>query len=117
MSTEERTGKPELAMVEAQIGWSKDKFRQLVQKFQLRREWEPEFPEKGKTAAECTEGNICLYEAFFVNGKLRIPVTNFLVQVLQRYGIHNTQLSLFGVMRIMHFEATLRAVRLEPNFE
>ena len=82
MSTEEKTGKPELAMVEAQIGWSKEKFRQLIRKYEIRREWEPEFPEKGKTPMDCPEGKICLYEAFFVKIRLRILVTRFLVEVL-----------------------------------
>ena len=79
MSTEEKTGKPELAMVDAQIGWSKDKFRHLVRKYDILREWEPEFPEKGMTPMDCPDGKICLYEAFFVKSKLRIPVTRFLV--------------------------------------
>ena len=66
---------------------------------------------------DCPEGKICLYEAFFLKSKLRIPVTRFLVTVLQKYGLHITPVSTYGVMRVMHFEATCRALRMEPVFE
>ena len=53
----------------------------------------------------------------FLKGRLRIPVTRFLVAVLQKYGLHISQMSPFGVMRVMHFEATCRSLRMEPVFE
>ena len=44
-------------------------------------------------------------------------MTHFLVTVLQKYGLHITQVSPYGVMRVMHYEATCRALRMEPVFE
>src|ERR1044071_8299376 len=115
MSSEDK--KVELSMKDAQISWSKEKFRALVHKYGISREWEPELPEKGEAPVDCPEGKICLYEAYFQKGLFRLPVSRFFISVLQRYGVHVSQMSPFGVMRVMHFEATCRALRRQPVFE
>ena len=58
-----------------------------------------------------------MYEAFFKLAGFRIPTTRFLIKVLMEYKIHITQWSPFGIIRILHFEASCRALRVEPTFE
>lgn len=115
--TEDKPAKPELAMVEAQINWSPDKYTTLLENYEILREWEPEFPQKGKTPIDAPTGKICLYEAFFKYACFRIPTSRFLIDVLQKYGVHITQLSPFGMARVMHYEGTCRAMRREPVFD
>lgn len=72
-------------MKDAQVGWSKDKYRALVTKYNILREWQPELPEKGQTPIDCPADKICLYEAYFVERFISaacVKVFNFRVAIV-----------------------------------
>ena len=65
---------------------------------------------------DAPKGKITLYESQFLMG-FRLPATKFIVNMLLAYGIHITQLSPLGMLRLVHFELTCRAIDIEPDFE
>ncbi|KAF5796199.1 hypothetical protein HanXRQr2_Chr08g0348661 [Helianthus annuus] len=56
-----------------------------------------------------------MWADFFGDCNLRLPLTVFVVEVLEWYKIHISQLSPFGMIRIRNFESTFRALGIEPS--
>ncbi|KAJ0466745.1 hypothetical protein HanIR_Chr14g0675621 [Helianthus annuus] len=55
-----------------------------------------------------------MWADFFVDCNLRLPLTVFVVDILEWYKVHISQVSPFGMIRIRNFEFTFRALGIEP---
>ncbi|KAJ0461912.1 hypothetical protein HanOQP8_Chr16g0632321 [Helianthus annuus] len=58
-----------------------------------------------------------MFADWFGDCNLRLPLTVFVVEVLEHYKIHISQLSPLGMIRVRNFEYTFRALSLEPLVE
>ena len=68
----------------------------------------PEAPGVNDTIRNAPEGKIGVYTRFFELGNFRIPLSLFLLRVLEYFQIHLSQLSVLAACRISHFEILCR---------
>nr|GEX23206.1 putative transposase (putative), gypsy type [Tanacetum cinerariifolium] len=61
------------------------------------------------TICDFPEGKIGIYNRFFKFANFRLPIFTFILRVLLHFGIHISQLSVLGAVRINHFEISCRA--------
>ena len=97
--------------------WSQEEFDRLKTDQLFPSIWDAHLPKAGATAADAPAGYITLYIDFFCDGNFRLPVTEFIIEILHYYQIHISQLSPMGMVRIRHFEFLCRAHDLEPTVE
>uniref|UniRef100_A0A251U0U7 Putative transposase (Putative), gypsy type n=1 Tax=Helianthus annuus TaxID=4232 RepID=A0A251U0U7_HELAN len=97
------------------LKWSKGGFKTLMATVQMAKDWNATYPQVGDTGADAPAGYITLWADFFGDCNLRLPLTVFVVDVLEWYKVHISQMSPFGMIRIRNFEFTFRALGIEPT--
>ncbi|MFS7961947.1 hypothetical protein Hanom_Chr08g00720911 [Helianthus anomalus] len=75
-------------------------------------EWDARYPGQNQTAADAPPGYINLFEDFFPQGNLWLPVTEFMAHIL-----HISQMSPPRMVRVRHFEFLCRSHGIEPTVE
>ncbi|KAJ0668425.1 hypothetical protein HanPI659440_Chr17g0689141 [Helianthus annuus] len=102
---------------QAVVNWKEEELNNLVQNFGFSTGWGVQFPAPNCTALDAPPGYITLYADFFREGNFRLPMSKFLDEVLNGYGLHISQINALGLPRVTHFEFICRAQRVEPSFE
>ncbi|KAI3694626.1 hypothetical protein L1987_77594 [Smallanthus sonchifolius] len=97
------------------INWSVERFERLKASYGIPNDLEPEYPSRGGTTAKPPPGKITLYADFFSEANLRVPVTSFVIDLLQFYKIHLSQVHPLGMCRIRHFEFCCIALKQDPS--
>ncbi|MFS7945155.1 hypothetical protein Hanom_Chr06g00520851 [Helianthus anomalus] len=69
------------------------------------------------TVADAPPGYITLFADFFLEGKFRLPATNFMASILHFYGFHILQMSPTGMDRVRHFDVLYRYQGMGPTVE
>ncbi|GKD53152.1 hypothetical protein Tco_1286539 [Tanacetum coccineum] len=75
----------------------------------------PELPGRDDTIQNSPEGKIGIYTRFIEFANFRIPLSRFLLSVLQYYQINFSQLSVFGAAKVCHFEIKCRVLSYQPS--
>ncbi|GJY56806.1 hypothetical protein Tco_0455921 [Tanacetum coccineum] len=75
----------------------------------------PEFPGPEDTIVDFSEGKVSVYTKFFKFANYRIPLSQFLFDILRYYQIHLSQLSVIGAAKVSHFEITCRILNIIPT--
>ncbi|GKD66797.1 hypothetical protein Tco_1308905 [Tanacetum coccineum] len=75
----------------------------------------PELPSPNQTIHEMPTGKIGVYTRFFEYTNFRLPLSNFLVNVLKHYHIHISQPSVIAAAKVSHFEIMCRVHGFEPK--
>ncbi|XP_035842056.1 uncharacterized protein LOC110923986 [Helianthus annuus] len=78
-------------------------------------EYGARYPSEGDTGADAPAGYVTMWSDFFGDCNLRLPLTVFVVDILEWYKVHISQVSPFGMIRIRNFEFTFRALGIEPT--
>ncbi|GKB22142.1 hypothetical protein Tco_0856065 [Tanacetum coccineum] len=73
----------------------------------------PELPGP-KDIVDFPEGKVGVYTKFFEFANYRIPISQFLFDILGYYQIHLSQLSVIGAAKVSHFEITCRVLNIIP---
>ncbi|KAI3793809.1 hypothetical protein L1987_36431 [Smallanthus sonchifolius] len=97
------------------INWSVERFERLKASYGIPNDLEPEYPSSGGTAAKPPPGKITLYADFFSEANFRVPITSFVIDLLQFYKIHLSQVHPLGMYRIRHFEFCCIALKQDPS--
>ncbi|XP_035840286.1 uncharacterized protein LOC118487501 [Helianthus annuus] len=97
------------------LKWTKKTFDRLILDVQMPPEYGAVYPSEGDTGADAPAGYVTMWADFFGDCNLRLPLTVFVVEVLEWYKVHISQLSPFGMIRIRNFESTFRALSIEPT--
>ncbi|KAJ0557073.1 hypothetical protein HanIR_Chr07g0321001 [Helianthus annuus] len=97
------------------LKWTKKTFDRLIRDIQMPPEYGACYPSDGDTGADAPTGYVTMWADFFGDCNLRLPLTVFVVEVLEWYKVHISQLSPFGMIRIRNFEFTFRALGIEPT--
>ncbi|KAF5802250.1 hypothetical protein HanXRQr2_Chr06g0257391 [Helianthus annuus] len=97
------------------LRWTKKSFDRLILDVQMPPEYGACYPSEGDTGADAPPGYVTMWADFFGDCNLRLPLTVFVVEVLEWYKVHISQLSPFGMIRIRNFEFTFRALGIEPT--
>ncbi|KAJ0891910.1 hypothetical protein HanPSC8_Chr09g0359641 [Helianthus annuus] len=82
---------------------------------QMPPEYGAQYPSEGDTGADAPAGYVTMWADFFGDCNLRLPLTVFVVDVLEWYKVHISQMSPIGMIRIRNFEFTFRALGIEPT--
>ncbi|MFS7922792.1 hypothetical protein Hanom_Chr03g00253161 [Helianthus anomalus] len=96
------------------LQWTRKSFDRLMRDIQMPPQYGALYPSEGDTGADAPTGYVTMWADFFGDCNLRLPLTVFVVEVLEWYKIHISQLSLLGMIRIRNFESTFRALGIEP---
>ncbi|GJU05247.1 hypothetical protein Tco_1121677 [Tanacetum coccineum] len=64
----------------------------------------PELPGLEETIVDFLKGKVGVYTKFFEFANFRIPISQFLFDILGYYQIHLSQLSVIGATKVSHFE-------------
>ncbi|KAF5786532.1 hypothetical protein HanXRQr2_Chr10g0442051 [Helianthus annuus] len=97
------------------LKWSRETFDSMVQKFKFPDSWGVQYPDEGQTTANAPAGYITLFWDYFAEGKFRLPVTKFFLEILSYYKFHISQTHPIGMVRIRHFEFLCLSMHIEPT--
>ncbi|GJU82998.1 hypothetical protein Tco_1285363 [Tanacetum coccineum] len=75
----------------------------------------PELPGLEEPIVEFPEGKVGVYTKFFEFANFRIPISQFLLDILGHYQIHLSQLSVIGAAKVSHFEIKCRVLNIIPT--
>ncbi|GJS19834.1 hypothetical protein Tco_0448466 [Tanacetum coccineum] len=75
----------------------------------------PELPGPGDHIVDFPEGKIGVYTKKFKFANFRIPISQFLFDILGYYQIHLSQLSVIGAAKVSHFEINCRVLNIIPT--
>ncbi|GJX24142.1 hypothetical protein Tco_0228587 [Tanacetum coccineum] len=75
----------------------------------------PELPGPEDTIVDFPEGKVGMYTKFFEFANFRIPISQFLFDILGYYQIHISQLSVLGAAKVSHFEIACRVLNIAPT--
>ncbi|GJX64244.1 hypothetical protein Tco_0298587 [Tanacetum coccineum] len=75
----------------------------------------PELPGPEETIMDFLEGKVGVYTKFFEFANYRIPLSQFLFDILGYYQIHLSQLSVIGAAKVSHFEIICRVLNIIPT--
>nr|GFC18682.1 hypothetical protein [Tanacetum cinerariifolium] len=75
----------------------------------------PELPSPEEHIVEFLEGKVGVYTKFFEFANYRIPISQFLFDILSRYQIHLSQLSMIGAAKVSHFEVNCSVLNIIPT--
>ncbi|GJZ12885.1 hypothetical protein Tco_0548115 [Tanacetum coccineum] len=77
----------------------------------------PELPGPEDAIVNFPEGKIGVYCKFFEFANYRIPITQFLFDLLGHYQIHLSQLSVIGAAKVSQFEINCRVLNVIPTVD
>ncbi|GJY03990.1 hypothetical protein Tco_0369930 [Tanacetum coccineum] len=77
----------------------------------------PELPGPEDAIVNFPEGKIGVYCKFFEFANYRIPITQFLFDLLGYYQIHLSQLSVIGAAKVSQFEINCRVLNVIPTVD
>nr|GEW20701.1 hypothetical protein [Tanacetum cinerariifolium] len=75
----------------------------------------PELPGPEERIVDFPEGKVGVYTKFFEFANFRLPLSQFLFDILGYYQIHLSQLSVIGVAKVSHFEINCRVLNIVPT--
>nr|GFB25726.1 hypothetical protein [Tanacetum cinerariifolium] len=75
----------------------------------------PELPGPGDRIVDFPDGKVGVYTRFFEFANFRLPLSQFLFDVLGYYQIHISQLSVIGAAKVSHFEINCRVQNIVPT--
>ncbi|GJZ45445.1 hypothetical protein Tco_0593041 [Tanacetum coccineum] len=75
----------------------------------------PEVPGLGETIVDFLEGKVGVYTRLFEFANYRIPLSQFLFDILRHYQIHISQLSVIGDAKVSNFEINCRVHNIIPT--
>ncbi|GKA17828.1 hypothetical protein Tco_0697665, partial [Tanacetum coccineum] len=78
-------------------------------------ELRPELPGRDDTIKNILAGKIGIYTRFLEFANFRIPLSRFLLHVLEYYQINFSQLSVLGAAKVSHFEIMCRVLGYRPS--
>ncbi|KAF5810838.1 hypothetical protein HanXRQr2_Chr04g0174341 [Helianthus annuus] len=96
------------------LKWSESSFNNLMMSIQMPAAYGARYPQEGDTASDDPAGYVSLFADWFDICNLRLPLTIFMVELLEYDKIHISQLSPLGMVRVRNFEYIFRAQNVEP---
>ncbi|GJX91693.1 hypothetical protein Tco_0345019 [Tanacetum coccineum] len=75
----------------------------------------PELPGPEEPIVEFPKGKVGVCTKFFEFANYRIPILQFLFDILGYYQIHLSQLSVIGAAKVCHFEINCRVLNIIPT--
>nr|GEV48473.1 hypothetical protein [Tanacetum cinerariifolium] len=74
-----------------------------------------ELPGPGERIVDFPEGKVSVYTKFFEFANSRLPLSQFLFDILGHYQIHMSQLSIIGAAKVSHFKINCCVLNIVPT--
>ncbi|KAL8229791.1 hypothetical protein R6Q57_014691 [Mikania cordata] len=94
-----------------EINWMPSDFEGFLKEFRIFPEWHPELPSLGSAALDVHSGKIWLYVDIFRFSHFQLPISKFFLHILERYGLHISQMIPLGLIHLYQYEFVLRSAR------
>ncbi|GKC73792.1 hypothetical protein Tco_1119675 [Tanacetum coccineum] len=88
---------------------------EFTSEFRISEDLHPDLPGVEHSIMDFPEGTVGVYTRFFDFANYRIPISQFLFDILGYYQIHLSQLSVIGAAKVSHFEINCRVHRIIPT--
>ncbi|GJY41409.1 hypothetical protein Tco_0428679 [Tanacetum coccineum] len=88
---------------------------EFTSEYGIAEELHRELPNPGDRIVDFPEGKVGVYTRFFELAKYRLPISQFLFNILGHYQIHLSQLSVIGAAKVSHFEINCRILHIIPS--
>ncbi|KAJ0948460.1 hypothetical protein HanRHA438_Chr01g0027471 [Helianthus annuus] len=99
------------------LKWKYTDSRTLMTTIQMSKSYGAIYPQEGDTVADAPAGMVTMFAKFFSTYNLRLPLTVSMVDLLEYYKTHISQLSPLGMVCARHFEYCFRSQNLESLVE
>ncbi|GJS68365.1 reverse transcriptase [Tanacetum coccineum] len=83
--------------------------------FNIPAELRPELPDRNAIIKDSLKGKIGIYTRFIEFANYRVPLSKFLLCILEYYHINLSQLSVIGAAKVSHFEIICHALGCIPT--
>ncbi|GJV63583.1 hypothetical protein Tco_1474411 [Tanacetum coccineum] len=93
---------------------SQEYLLEFTSEYGITEDLHPELPGPGDRIVDFPEGKVGVYTKFFEFANFRIPISQFLFDILGHYQIHLSQLSVIGAAKVSHFEINCRVLNIIP---
>ncbi|GJY82455.1 hypothetical protein Tco_0495831 [Tanacetum coccineum] len=103
------------AITDVKCVLSQKAFDAFCEKFHILEEVHPVLPNQGDTMHERLAGKIRLYTRFFDFANFRLPLSSFLIDVLRHFHINISQLFVYGIAKVSHFENFFHVYGIIPT--
>ncbi|GJY85524.1 hypothetical protein Tco_0499550 [Tanacetum coccineum] len=94
---------------------SQEYLLEFMSEFGISEGLHPELPARGDMIVDFPKGKVSVYTKFFEFANFRIPISQFLFNILGYYQIHLSQLSVIGAAKVSHFEIQCRVLNVIPT--
>ena len=88
--------------------------REAARVYGIPEDLHPRLPPPGMTMERVPRNAIGLYEAYFEFSGIRVPFSTFLLQVLNHFRVHISQLVPIGLTKVILFEVYCRSLNFAP---
>ncbi|GKD17714.1 hypothetical protein Tco_1206872 [Tanacetum coccineum] len=107
-------GRDTIQLKDAVSTISQEYLLEFTSKYGISESLHPELPGLEDTIVDFPEGKVGVYTKFFEFANFRIPILQFLFDILGHYQIHLSQLSVIGAAKVSHFEINYRVLNIVP---
>nr|GEX37202.1 hypothetical protein [Tanacetum cinerariifolium] len=89
---------------------SQDYLLEFTSEYGISEALHPDLPGPAERIVDFPEGKVGVYTKFFEFANFRLPLSQFLFDILGHYQIHLSQLSVIGTAKVSHFEINCRVL-------
>ncbi|GJS33815.1 hypothetical protein Tco_0532197 [Tanacetum coccineum] len=108
-------GRDTIQLEDAVSTISEEYLLEFTSEYSILESLHPELPGPEETIADFSEGKVGVYTKFFEFANYRIPLSQFLFDILGYYQIHLSRLSVIGAAKVGHFEINCRVLNIIPT--
>ncbi|GJV23076.1 hypothetical protein Tco_1375771 [Tanacetum coccineum] len=88
---------------------------EFTSEYDISEDLHPELPGPEERIVDFLEGKVGVYTKFFEFVNFRLPISQFLFDILGHYQIHLSQLLVIGAAKVSHFEVNCRVLHVIPS--
>ncbi|GJU11439.1 hypothetical protein Tco_1133835 [Tanacetum coccineum] len=108
-------GRDTIQLEDAVSTISQEYLQEFASEYYIPESLHPELPGPEDNIVDFPEGKIGVYTKFFEFANYRIPISQFLFDILGHFQIHLSQLSVIGAAKVSHFEINCRVLNIRPT--
>nr|GEW77855.1 hypothetical protein [Tanacetum cinerariifolium] len=94
---------------------SQEYLLEFTSEYGISEDLHPELPGPEERIVDFSEGKVGVYTKFFEFANFRLPLSQFLFDILGHYQIYLSQLSVIGAAKVSHFDINYRVLNIVPT--
>nr|GEU87581.1 hypothetical protein [Tanacetum cinerariifolium] len=94
---------------------SQEYLLEFTSEYGISEDLHPELPGLEERIVDFSEGKVGVYTKFFEFANFRLPLSQFLFDILGHYQIHLSKLSIIGAAKVSHFKINCHVLNIVPT--